>query len=79
MVDNEAAVQMVKNGKMTRKTRHIERSFHFFRQGQQDRVHQLHWVSNVHQLADIMTKTQVASKIDPIHPKDLLQTSKSHD
>lgn len=69
MVDNEAAVQMAKNGKMTRKTRHISRRFHYVRQGQQDGVHQLHWISNVHQLADVTTKTQVASKIDPFIPK----------
>ena len=69
MVDNEAAVQMAKNGRMTRKTRHIERRFHFVRQGQQDGVHQLHWISGKQQLADIMTKTQAASKIDPFLPQ----------
>ncbi|KAI2490676.1 hypothetical protein MHU86_23887 [Fragilaria crotonensis] len=29
MIDNEATVQIAKNGKLTRKTRHIERRFHF--------------------------------------------------
>ncbi|KAI2513994.1 hypothetical protein MHU86_378 [Fragilaria crotonensis] len=42
MIDNEATVQIAKNGKLTRKTRHIERRFHFVRQGQQDGIHQLH-------------------------------------
>ncbi|KAI2501282.1 hypothetical protein MHU86_13145 [Fragilaria crotonensis] len=44
MIDNEATVQIAKNGKLTRKTRHIERRFHFVRQGQQDGIHQLHWI-----------------------------------
>ena len=65
MVDNEATVQIAKNGKLTRKTRHIERRFHFVRQGQQDGTHQLHWIPCESQLADILTKTQTSSKIDP--------------
>ena len=65
MIDNEATVQIAKNGKLTRKTRHIERRFHFVRQGQQDGTHQLHWITCESQLADILTKTQTASKIDP--------------
>ena len=65
MVDNEATVQIAKNGKLTRKTRHIERRFHFVRQGQQDGTHQLHWLPCEHQLADVLTKTQPANKIDP--------------
>ena len=65
MVDNEATVQIAKNGKLTRKTRHIERRFHYVRQGQQDGTHQLHWIPCEFQLADVLTKTQVASKIDP--------------
>ena len=69
MIDNEATVQIAKNGKLTRKTRHIERRFHFVRQGQQDGIHQLHWITCEAQLADILTKTQPASKIDPHLPK----------
>ncbi|KAI2505662.1 Reverse transcriptase (RNA-dependent DNA polymerase) [Fragilaria crotonensis] len=64
MIDNEATVQIAKNGKLTRKTRHIERRFHYVRQGQQDGIHQLHWIPCDSQLADILTKTQVSSKID---------------
>jgi hypothetical protein len=34
-------------------------------QGQQDRTHQLHWIPcKESQLADILTKTQVSTKID---------------
>ncbi|KAI2495636.1 hypothetical protein MHU86_18865 [Fragilaria crotonensis] len=65
MIDNEATVQIAKNGKLTRKTRHIERRFHFVRQGQQDGTHQLYWIPCDSQLADILTKTQTSSKIDP--------------
>jgi hypothetical protein len=65
MIDNDATVQIAKNGKLTRKTRHIERRFHFVRQGQQDGLHQLHWIPNESQVADILTKTQFSSKIDP--------------
>ena len=65
MVNNEATIQIAKNGKLTRKTRHIECRFHFVRQGQQDGTHQLHWIPYEHQLADVLTKTQPSSKIDP--------------
>jgi hypothetical protein len=57
MIDNEATVQIVRNGKLTRKTCHIEWRFHYVRQGQQDGTHQLHWIPCESQLADILTKT----------------------
>ena len=65
MIDNEATVQIAKNGKLTQKACHIERRFHFVRKGQQDGSHQLHWIPCESQLADILTKTQVSSMIDP--------------
>ena len=65
MVDNAATIQIARNGRLTRKTRHIERRFHFVRQGQQDGIHQLHWIPAEYQVADILTKTQPSSKIDP--------------
>ena len=43
MIDKEATVQIACNGKLTRKTCHIERPFHYVCQGQQDGTHQLHW------------------------------------
>ena len=60
MIDNETTVQIAKNGNLTRKTRHIERRFHFVRQGQQDGIHQLHWIPCDFQFAD-----QLSGKIDP--------------
>jgi hypothetical protein len=65
MTDNTATVQMAKNGRLTRKTRHIERRFHFVREGQQNGLHSLHWLPASSMLADIMTKSQAAYKIDP--------------
>jgi hypothetical protein len=65
MIDNEATVQIAKNGKLMRKTRHIKRCFHFVRQGQQDGIRQLHWIPCNSQLANILTKTQLSGKIDP--------------
>ena len=77
MIDNEATVQIARNGKLTRKTRHIERRFHYVRQGQQDGTHQLHWIPCESQLADILTKTQVSSKID-LHIDKVLCTLPDH-
>lgn len=71
MTDNTATVQMAKNGKLTRKTRHIERRFHFVREGQQNGLHTLHWIPASSMLADIMTKSQAAYKIDPHLPSIL--------
>jgi hypothetical protein len=62
--NNEATVQIAKNGKLTRKTCHIEQRFHFIPQGQQDGTHQLHWIPCESQLAYILTKTKTSSKID---------------
>ncbi|KAI2501590.1 hypothetical protein MHU86_12861 [Fragilaria crotonensis] len=77
MIDNEATVQIAKNGKLTRKTRHIERRFHYVRQGQQGGTHQLHWIPCDSQLADILTKTQVSSKID-LHINKVFCTLPDH-
>ena len=65
MVDNQAAVKMSANDQLTRKSRHIERRFHYVREGQSTKMHSLHWCPGEDQLADIMTKTQSADKIDP--------------
>jgi hypothetical protein len=65
VIGNAATVQIAKNSKLTQKSCHIEQRFHFIRQGQQDDSHQLHWIPCESQLADILTKSQVSSKIDP--------------
>jgi hypothetical protein len=79
MINNEATVQVARNGKLTRKTRHIEQRFHYVLQGQQDGTHQLHWIPIPceSQLADILTKPQVSSKID-LHIHKVLCTLPDH-
>ncbi len=77
MIDNEATVQIARNGKLSRKIRHIEQRFHYVRQGQQDSTHQLHWIPCELQIADILTKTQVSSKID-LHIDKVLCTLPDH-
>ena len=64
-VDNAAAVAMSESPKLTKKTRHIARHFHFVRDGVKRGLHVLKWISNKAQLADVLTKTQGASKTDP--------------
>jgi hypothetical protein len=66
MVDNQAAVQMGMNDKLTKLTRHIARRFHYVREGIKQGHHNLYWISKEHQLADILTKTQSATIIDPL-------------
>jgi hypothetical protein len=65
MVDNQAAVQMGMNDKQTKLTRHIARRFHYVREGAKLGLHKLFWISKDHQLADILTKTQAATLINP--------------
>jgi hypothetical protein len=77
MIDNKATVQIACNGKLTQKTRHIEQCFHYIRQGQQDSTHQLQWIPCESQLADILTKTQISSKID-LHIDKVLCTLPDH-
>ncbi len=64
-VDNAAAVAMSQSPKLTKKTRHIARHFHFVREGVKRGLHILKWISNKAQLADVLTKTQGANKTDP--------------
>ena len=77
MIDNEATVQIALNGKLTHETCHIEQRFHYVCQGQQDGTHQLHWIPCESQLADILTKTRVSSKID-LHINKVFCTLPDH-
>ncbi len=62
LIDNQATVAMSKNYKVTSKNRHVGRRWHFVRRGVQDKLFILKWIPGEDQLADDMTKTQVASK-----------------
>ena len=64
-VDNAAAVAMSTSPKLTKKTRHIQRHFHFVREGHNRGLHRLLWIPNTAQLADVLTKTQMDSKTRP--------------
>jgi hypothetical protein len=66
MVDNQAAVQMGMNDRLTKLTRHISRRFHYVREGIKQGLHKLYWISKEHQLSDILTKTQPATIINPL-------------
>jgi hypothetical protein len=66
MVDNQAAVQMGMNDKLTKLTRHISRRYHYVREGIEQGLHKLFWISKDHQLSDILTKTQSATIINPL-------------
>jgi hypothetical protein len=65
-VDNAAAVAMSRTPKLTKKTRRIARYFHFVRHGVKHGLHKLYWITKDIQLADPMTKTQVAAKSAPM-------------
>jgi hypothetical protein len=65
-VDNSATVAIAKSLKLTKKTRHIERHYHYVRDGVQRGFLQLNWIPKTAQLADILTKTQGSGKIFPL-------------
>jgi uncharacterized protein YgiM (DUF1202 family) len=62
LIDNQATVMMSKNYKVTAKNRHVARRWHFVRYGVKDKLFILKWILGEDQLADDMTKTQLASK-----------------
>ena len=69
MVDNEAAVKMSMNDKLTKHTRHISRRFHYVREGFKTKLHRITWCPGEDMLADIMTKSTDPSKTIPQRDK----------
>jgi hypothetical protein len=65
-VDNAATVAMSNSPKLTKKTRHIARHYHYVRDGVQRKQHTIQWIPKTIQLADVLTKTQHNSKIAPM-------------
>ena len=61
LVDNQATVKMGESYKVTSKTLHIARRWHFVRSGQEQNLFKLHWIAGESQLADDMTKLQASS------------------
>ena len=61
MIDNQTTDKMSQPLKVTAKTRHIARRWHFVETGQQKEFFILHWLKGELQLADDMTKLQTSS------------------
>jgi hypothetical protein len=62
LIDNQATLMISKNYKVTVKNRHVVRQWHFVGCGVKDKLFILKWIPGEDQLADDMTKTQLASK-----------------
>ena len=56
IIDNEAAISMAKCNKDTKGKVHVDRRFHYIRQGTALNEHQFHWIGTKYQLADVLTK-----------------------
>lgn len=55
-VDNQSAIQLVKNTEQHKKTKHIDVKFHFIREKFQDGTIYVSYISSDKQLADMFTK-----------------------
>jgi hypothetical protein len=66
LLDSTAAVSMAQSAKSTSRTRHIDRRFHFVRQGQVNNRHKLIWITNTDMVADIGTKAVTLPALEPI-------------
>ena len=53
LLDSTAAISMAESARSTSRTRHIDRRFHYVRQGQAAGRHKLSWITSEDQLADI--------------------------
>ena len=66
LLDSTAAISMASTAKSTSRTRHIDRRFHYVRQGQVANRHKLLWINNLDQVADIGTKAVTLAALEPI-------------
>ena len=66
LLDSTAAISMAETARSTSRTRHIDRRFHYVRQGQAAGRHKLSWISNTDQIADIGTKAVTLAALEPI-------------
>ncbi len=65
MTDNKAAVRLSINDMMKKGTRHIARRFHYVKEGTKSGIHTVQYCKAEDMLADIATKSQIASKSLP--------------
>ena len=56
IIDNEAAIAISKCNKDTAGNRHVNRRYHYVRQGTSMNEHKFEWIGTKLQLADILTK-----------------------
>lgn len=54
--DNQSAIQMVKNGQMSKRSKHIEVRYHFISEKVNEGLVKLEYCSSENQIADILTK-----------------------
>jgi hypothetical protein len=73
LIDNQATISMSKNYKVMSKNRHIARRWHFVRRGVKDGLFKLCWVPANDQLADDLTKSQIAQKSTPHFERTLIK------
>ena len=73
LVDNQATVNMARNFKPTKKCRHIARRYHYLREGERNKLHQLRWIPKEDQLADDLTKTQSEATAKPHVKRTLVE------
>ena len=66
ILDSKSAVCMAKNGKDTKKTRHIVRMINFVRNGEKCKIQKIDWCGGGLQLADIATKNVGDNDLTPI-------------
>ena len=65
VLDSRAGVDMSKNGKDSKQTRHIARRMHFVRNGEAEGYHRTTWIEGDMQLADIGTKNVRPDELQP--------------
>ena len=56
MVDNQSAIQLIKNPTLHRRSKHIDIRFHFIRDCYENKQIEVKYVATDHQLADVLTK-----------------------
>ena len=65
VLNSKPATCMTKNGKDTKRTRHIARRMHFVRNGEKCKMHKIDWREGGLQLADIGTKNGSEPDLTP--------------
>ena len=62
-VDNESAINQIKNNETLKRSKHVELKYHYVREKYRDRLFSLRHVDSKQQLADSLTKATSSSKL----------------